>query len=157
MQDPNCSVAIATSGDNGGLRHDCALLAGDSGGPIVRNGTRSVIALGAGHTSGLGQRPCVLNGGSVDGMAGSRWVRPCVNLAVPLSWAVIDRIRNAAVAVAFQRELPRFGYDAGPIGVIEDPRLASTIGRIQRELGWTVTGEPSCALLKFLQLARSTT
>lgn len=155
MQDPRCSVGGAgLTVEGGGWRHDCALLPGDSGGPIVRSGTRTVIALGAGYSAHLGQRTCPLDGGSADGIAGSRWASPCVNLAVPLSWPVIDRIRNASAAVALQRELPRFGIDAGPLGFIDDPRLTAAIKRVQRELGWTAIGEPSRTLLKFLQLAR---
>ena len=42
MIDPACSVRVAPAwGGNRSWRHDCALAAGDSGGPIIRRGTRS--------------------------------------------------------------------------------------------------------------------
>ncbi len=126
--------------------------AGDSGGPIVRRGTLALVALGGSLRTDPGD-PLCLTGGLQDGGAPlSRWSERCANLAVPLSWDIIDRVESAYCATRVQRALIQLGYDAGPIGTIDAPRFAAAIRQAQRDMGWAVTGEPSGALGKILWL-----
>jgi hypothetical protein len=144
--DPSCAIdPDGATIRSGGWLHDCVLLEGDSGGPIIKRGTLTVVALGNSYLAGLN---CAAGGG----VPLSRWDRRCANVAVPLSWGIIDRIRAAACSVDAQRILGRLGYDAGPLGAIDEPRAAAAIRQAQRDMGWSVTGEASDGFLKVLQL-----
>lgn len=144
--DPSCAIdPDGTMIRSGGWLHDCVLLEGDSGGPIVKRGTMTIVALGNSYLAGLN---CPTGGHAPL----SRWDRRCANVAVPLSWDIIDRIRAASDAVDTQRALSRLGYETGPLGAIDEPRAAAAIRQAQHDMRWPVTGEPSCSFLKVLQL-----
>lgn len=147
--DPDCSVrAGSPSIRKGAWPHDCALRAGDSGGPIVRRGTISLVALGSSFFAAPGEPSCAVDGDAV----GSGWNERCANLAVPLTWEVIERVRAAEIASGVQRALIRLGYDAGPLGAVDEPRARDAIGEFQRAMRLAVTGEPSDSLWKILLL-----
>lgn len=102
MADPACSVQVAPSpGGNRGWRHDCALEPGDSGGPIIRRGTLTLVALGMGSVGEPGGCPGAR--GRFGGAPLARWTMGCANLAVPLTRDIIDLVEAAYVAVAVQR------------------------------------------------------
>jgi len=150
MIDPVCSLQVAPPpGGNRGWRHDCALDAGDSGGPILWRGTLTLVALGMGSVADPGG--CPSGRGRLGGPL-ARWTMGCANLAVPLTRDIIERVEAAHVAVAVQRALDELGYDAGALGAIDDPRASAAIRQVQREMGWAVTGEPGHPLLKILLL-----
>lgn len=153
MLDPRCE---AHADDMGGQAwvHDCALLPGDSGGPIFRKGTLTVVALASGYRTRSFERDCqAIDPGSSDVPLLS-WGLGCANIAVPISDAMRDRICQAATAVGVQHQLSELGYDVGPIGAIETPVLADAVRRAERDLGWPVTGTPTPGLLKNMLLLR---
>ena len=76
----------------------------------------------------------------------------CANLAVPLVREIIDRVEAAHIATAVQRMLNALGYDAGPLGAIHEPRASAAIRKIQRQMAWPVTGEPTHSRWKILRL-----
>jgi hypothetical protein len=153
MVDPACSVHADRSAIAGkAWLHDCALAAGDSGGPIVKRGTLALVALGGSLLTDPGDPSCPTGGLQDGGAPLSRWSERCANLAVPLSWDIIDRVESAYCATRVQRALNQLGYDAGPLGAIDEPRAAEAIRQAQRDMGWAVTGEPSGALWKILWL-----
>jgi hypothetical protein len=152
MMDPACSVHAGRTGSGGaGWRHDCALEAGDSGGPIVRRGTISMVALSAGAASDPHDPRC---GSRVRhrGAPLAHWSARCANVAVPLTGGIIARVEAARIAVGVQRVLIASGYDAGPLGAVDEPRAAAAIQQAQRDMRWPVTGEPTDALRKVLWL-----
>jgi hypothetical protein len=152
MLDPACAVRADPSPiRKGAWLHDCALMEGDSGGPIVKRGTLTAVALGGGFRAELGYSPCASGKGS----ALSRWDNRCANGAVPLTGEIIDRVYAAKAASEVQRALDRLGYGAGPLGAVDDPRAAAAIRQFQRNMKLPVTGEPSCALAKILALLLS--
>lgn len=151
MADPACTLVERTAG-TGVWLHDCTVLAGDSGGPLLQRGTLTVVALSSGAGGGEGGQPCPSAAWTGRSEALRLWTRGCANRAVPLSWPVIDRIRAAAIAVAVQRQLLARGLDAGPLGAIEDPRLAAAIAAFEQAMGLPVSGRPTCALQTILEL-----
>src|SRR5262245_28576842 len=152
MLDPACSLRADHSPlRRGAWLHDCALMKGDSGGPIVKRGTLTAVALGGGFRAELGYAPCASGkGGPV-----FRLDNRCANGAVPLTWDIIDRISAARAASQVQRALNRSGYDAGPLGAVDDPRATAAITQFQRDMKLPVTGKPSDALAKILALKLS--
>ena len=77
----------------------------------------------------------------------ARWNVRCTNVAVPLTRDVVERVGAAQIAVGVQRALIALGYDAGPLGVIDQPRAIAAIEQVQRDMGWPVTGKPTpCSL-----------
>lgn len=153
MMDPTCSVAaIRSRGGHRSWRHDCALEAGDSGGPIFKLDTRTLVALGAGVASDPAEPRCADGSMRIDGASLAVWSTRCANLAVPLTRNIIDRVAAARLAVGVQRALTALGYDAGPLGAVDDPQAITAIRQVQREMGWPATGEPTDALRKVLVL-----
>ena len=153
MVDPACSVHAYRSAIGGkAWLHDCALSAGDSGGPIVKRGTLALVALGGSTLTDPGDPLCPTGDSQDSGAPLPRWSQRCTNVAVPLSWDIIDRVESAYCATGVQRALNQLGYDAGPLGAIDEPRAAAAIKHAQRDMGWAVTGESSGSLLKILQL-----
>jgi hypothetical protein len=152
MEDPACAARANPAAGSKGWLHDCALLPGDSGGPIFRGGTLSVVALASGYRAISGERGCIPAAAGAADDPVLAWGGSCANIAVPLSSAMRGRICNAAVAVGLQRALARFGYDVGPIGAIEAPQLAEAIRQVERQLGWAQTGVPTDMLHKVLML-----
>ena len=151
MVDPVCSVQVAPArGGNRSWRHDCALAPGDSGGPMIRRGTLTAVGLGAGSIASPAGCPARARR-SRTRLSPNR-TTDCANVAVPLTRAVIDRVEAARVAAGVQRALIALGYDAGPLGAIDDPRASAAIRQAQRAIGSTVTGEPSHGLWKILIL-----
>ncbi len=147
MIDPGCAVrSDRSAAASGAWLHDCALLAGDSGAPILKRGTRTVVALGSGFVGDPSNPLCVVG----DSALIFGWNDHCANLAVPLRWDIIERIRNAEVASGVQRTLNALGYDAGPLGVIDAPRAAAAIKEAQRDMGLPISSEPSHSLWKVL-------
>jgi len=145
MMDPVCSAHAGRSAMVPGIwLHDCALMGGDSGGPIVKRGTTTLVALGSGFRAASAHEDCHRAGPD------SRPDYGCANFAVPLSRQVLDRVEAARIATSVQRALNRLGYDAGPLGAIDDPRLARAIADYQRGIGVSVTGEPSDLLATML-------
>jgi hypothetical protein len=153
MIDPSCSVHVdKTRADV--WRHDCALLPGDSGGPILKRGTLTMNALASSFMSD--SKECLRRGTTVGDVVPD-WHDTCANIAVPLSSAVLDLVEAAHVAVGTQRLLERLGYDAGPLGAIDDERATDAVRRVQHDMGWSVTGVPTDALRKILILQLPTT
>lgn len=147
MIDPVCSVhATGTAITDGPWLHDCALLGGDSGGPIFQRGTTTLVALGEGVSDRPGNDDC-----RPDSPLQS-WSRACANFAVPLTSAIIDRIREAETISGVQMSLTILGYDAGPFAALEDARISSAVAAFERDYGLAVTGRPSYGLLKLLKL-----
>lgn len=52
--DPACSLQIGQNSHWGVWLHDCALMPGDSGGPILKQGTLAAVAIGASFFGGPG-------------------------------------------------------------------------------------------------------
>lgn len=153
MIEPGCSVhAVGTAIADGPWLHDCALLGGDSGGPIIQRGTTNLVALGEGVSDSSGTDECQAAAESPAGSPLSHWDTGCANFAVPLTWPIIDRIREAEVTSGVQVSLTILGYDAGPFGALEDPRIPTAIAAFERDFGLAVTGRPSYGLLKLLRL-----
>jgi len=148
MADPVCSVhADRTVTGAESWLHDCALESGDSGGPIIRRETLALVALGS---SALGDPRCP--GAHDRGAPLARLSSRCANVAVPITGEIIDRVRAAEIAVGVQRALIVLGYDAGPLGAIDEPRATAAIRQAERDMGWAVTGQPTHALWKILLL-----
>lgn len=145
MTDPRCAArpdAEAGPGKGGqGWLHDCAVMAGDSGGPIFRAGTLNVVALSSAYRAGSAGRACL----SADPGQARDWLPDwdggCANIAVPVTTAMRERIWDAMVALAAQWALTQLGYDAGPPGWIESPKLASAIRQAERDTGWKLNGK----------------
>jgi Putative peptidoglycan binding domain len=157
MVDPACSVnADRPRSGNKRWLHDCALEAGDSGGPIIQRATSAVVALSASIVADPSDPNCRTSGVRDRGAALSHFNVHCANAAVPLLPDIIDRIEAARVATGVQRALTELGYDAGPLGAIDGPRAIAAIKQAQRDMGWPVTGEPTDALRKILWLTLAT-
>jgi hypothetical protein len=152
MADPTCAARAALATDGKGWLHDCALLPGDSGGPIFRGGTLTVVALASGYRAISGDRDCLAADPGAADDPFLAWGRGCANVAVPMTLAIRDQLCAADIAVGVQHALTELGYDAGPIGVIESPHAKAAIRQVEREMGWAVTGEPTDILNKVLQL-----
>jgi hypothetical protein len=153
MIDPTCSVhAVGTAITDGPWLHDCALLGGDSGGPIIQRGTTNLVALGEGVSNSFGSDECQSASQPPTALPLQHGSADCANFAVPLSWTIIDRIREAEIISGVQLSLIILGYDAGPFGALEDPRISSAIATFERDYGLAVTGRPSYGLLKLLKL-----
>ena len=151
MMDPTCSVhADRTAIGAKGLLHDCALEAGDSGGPIIKRGTVALVALSASVVTDPGDPQCPIGGARYRGAPLARLSVRCANVAVHITRGIIDRVQAAGIAVGVQRALIDLGYDAGPLGAIDEPCAMAAIRQAQRDMGWAVTGEPTAALWKIL-------
>jgi Putative peptidoglycan binding domain len=150
MADPTCAARADPTAVTKGWLHDCAALAGDSGGPIFRAGTLTVVALASGHRAQSSGRAC-LSAGSTDEWFAS-WGSGCANVAVPVSSVMRARLWEAGAAFGIQSMLAKLGYSVGPIGTIGAPQTVAAIRQVQREMGWSETGEPSEGLYKVLQL-----
>jgi hypothetical protein len=157
MVDPTCTVhAGRGASGNQAWRHDCALEAGDSGGPIVRRDTLAIVALGAGIVSDPGDPQCPAGGVRHRGAPLTHFNVRCANVAVPLTRDIIARVEAARIAVGVQRALIALSYDAGPLGAIDEPRAVAAIRQAQADMGWPVTGEATDALRKILWLRIAT-
>jgi hypothetical protein len=153
MMDPACSVHVNRSAKGSrSWRHDCALEAGDSGGPIVIRDTLTMVALGAGIVSDPGDPHCPAGGLRHGDTALTRFNVGCANVAVPLTRDIIARVEAARIAVGVQRALIALGYDAGPLGEIDEPRAIPALKQAQADMGWPVTGKPTHALWGILWL-----
>jgi len=154
MTDPRCRVtADVSAAKPGAWSHDCVLLPGDSGGPIFKRNTENLVALGSSAVAKPGELSC-----SYTFFPGVRIRQEgktaCTNLAVPISIQTADRIRKAQIAMGVQRSLLKLGYDAGPVGAVEGPKLKAAIEQVQQLMGFSVTGEPTEALWSFLWMRR---
>ena len=153
MLDPACFVHAARSQTgNEAWLHDCALEAGDSGGPIIKRGTSALVALGASIVANPGDPGCPSGGLRYKGVPLAQLSIHCANVAVPLTRDTIERVQVAHIATAVQRMLNELGYDAGPLGAIDGPRAIAAIKEVQRDMAWPVTGEPTHSLWKILRL-----
>ncbi len=150
MADPACAARADPAAAGKGWLHDCATLAGDSGGPIFRAGTLTVVALASGYRAQTNGRACLSAAPGDEWFAS--WGSGCANVAVPVSSAMRERIWEAHAALGIQSMLARLGYSVGPIGTIGAPQTAAAIRQVEREMGWPETGEPSAGLYKVLQL-----
>jgi hypothetical protein len=54
-----------------------------------------------------------------------------------------------------QRRLLKLGYDAGPVGAAEGPKLKAAIEQVQRSIGFPVNGEPTASLWCLLWMQRN--
>lgn len=154
MSDPRCRIsANDSSAKSGAWSHDCVLLSGDSGGPIFKRGTATLVAIGSGAVAKPGELSC-----SFAFIPGVRLQHEgkseCVNLAVPLSPQTAEQIVQADVAAGVQRQLLKLGYDAGPVGAVEGYKFKLAIQQAQQSMGFPVTGEPSHALRGLLWMQR---
>jgi hypothetical protein len=152
MEDPACAARANPAAGSNGWLHDCALLPGDSGGPIFRGGTLSVVALASGYRAISGERGCIPAAADAADDPVLAWGGNCANVAVPMSTAIRDRIDAADLAVGVQWELSQLGYDVGPLGTIEAPQLAEAVRQVERRLGWPETGKPTWAFDKILMV-----
>ncbi len=130
MADPACAARADPAAAAKGWLHDCAALAGDSGGPIFRAGTLIVVALASGYRAQSDGRACL---SASPGF--SSWGTGCANVAVPVSSQMRDRIWDAYNAVSAQGLLTKLGYNAGPLGDIESPQLQAAAAQAQRDVG----------------------
>ena len=151
MVDPGCVARADPAADRKAWLHDCALLPGDSGGPIFRGGTLTVVALGSGYRAQSTSGACLAAPGAKNDPLRA-WGRGCDNVAVPISTAIREKLWVAGTAVGVQRLLTGLGRDAGPLGAIETPQAKAAFRQIQREMGWPATGEPTHGQHKFLTL-----
>jgi len=133
MADPACAARADTVESAKRWLHDCAALAGDSGGPIFHAGTVTVVALASGYRAQSNGRPCLSVGAGDEWFAS--WGSGCANIAVPVSSAMRERIWHANEAVSVQGLLNKLGYDAGPLGSIVSPQLQAAIEQAQRDIG----------------------
>jgi hypothetical protein len=133
MADPACAARADPAKAAKGWLHDCAALAGDSGGPIFRAGTPVVVAVTSSTRAQANGRACL----SADPDAGLflEWGSGCANVAVPVSSAMRARLWDASVTVGVQGLLNKVGYDAGPRGAIESPQLEAAIAQAKRDVG----------------------
>jgi hypothetical protein len=150
MADPACTARADPTVAIKGWLHDCAALAGDSGGPIFRAGTLTVVALSSGYRAQSNGRACLSAGAGAEWFAS--WGSGCANVAVPVSSTMRERTWEARAALGIQSMLAKLGYGVGPIGTIDTPQTVAAIRQVQREMGWPETGEPSDGLHKVLQL-----
>jgi hypothetical protein len=151
--DPVCAMTVdRTRGGRTSWLHDCALEAGDSGGPIIRRGTSTMVALGASVRTDPTEPQCPTGGVRYRGEPLAHWNVGCANVAVPLTRDVVERVWAAQIAVGVQRALLALGYEAGPLGATDEPRALAAVKQVQRDMGWPVTGEPTDALRKILWL-----
>lgn len=155
MVDPRCNLRGDDSAAKpGAWSHDCVLLPGDSGGPIFKRNTMTLVALGSGAVAKPGELSC-----SYSFIPGVRirheGATDCMNLAVPITPDVLDRVIYAETATSVQRSLLQLGYDAGTLGVIDGPKAKAAIEQAQRDMGFHVTGEPTAALWKILVMRSS--
>jgi hypothetical protein len=150
MRDPRCRIRADDSPTTpGAWPHDCILLPGDSGGPVLKGNTLTLVALGSGIVARPGDLSCSY--AVVPGVRVRHDGKPeCVNLAVPILPQITDRIAKAEAAIGVQRCLQYLGFDVGPLGLVDGPKLKAAIEQTQRSLGLPVTGEPSHALHKIL-------
>jgi V8-like Glu-specific endopeptidase len=133
MADPACTASAERADDAKAWLHDCATLAGDSGGPIFHAGTLTVVALASGTRAQAAGRSCL---SVVPGDAWfASWGSSCANVAVPVTSAMRERIRDASMTVGVQSLLTKVGYDAGPLGDIDSPRLQAAIAQAKRDIG----------------------
>jgi len=132
MADPACAARADPTATKGWL-HDCAALAGDSGGPIFHAGTLVVVAVTTSYRAQSNGRPCLSASPGDEWFP--RWGSGCANVAVPVSSEMRARIRDGYNAVSMQGLLTQLGYDAGPLGNIEAPRLQAAIEQAKRDVG----------------------
>jgi len=151
MMDPRCAIEIDPSVQAGAWQHDCVLLLGDSGGPLFVRDTKSLVALGSSAVARPGEPIC---GADTSGATAIRrdGTVACANLAVPLSREIIARVRDAEIACGVQRVLLQLGYDAGPLGSVDEPKARAAIEQFQRSVGLDVTGEATDSLWMILLL-----
>jgi hypothetical protein len=151
LVDPNCALhPVELAYKRGGVFHDCTVLVGDSGGPIVRNGSLSVIAIASGFRVDMTQPSC--SNASQPTSALARWESNCTNLAVPVTIDMIEKIRIARLAVWLQLALKEMGYDTGRFGAIEDEQFKMAVVDSQRHLGLPTDGKLTYALCAMLSM-----
>jgi hypothetical protein len=148
MTDPQCAARPEAESeprsdaeptrDAKGWLHDCVALAGDSGGPIFHSGNLTVVALASAYRAGASGRACL---SARPGLA-SDWLQGCANVAVPVTSHMRERICDAGTAVGVQKALWRLGYDAGPLGAIDSPKLQSAFRQAVRDLGGSEAALP---------------
>ena len=140
MVDPACAARAGAAKDVPGWLHDCATLSGDSGGPIFHAGTLTVVAMTSGYRAQSNGRACL---SVVHGDAWfPSWGSGCANVAVPVSSAMREAIWDAMVKLGLQYMLSRAGYDTGPLGHIESPKLQAAVEQAQHDLGWRLSEKP---------------
>jgi hypothetical protein len=133
MADPACAARRDPAEAAKGWLHDCATLAGDSGGPIFRAGTLTVVALASGYRAQSEGRVCLSAAPGDEWFA--TWGSGCANVAVPVSTAMRERILEAYNALGVQGLLTKLGYQAGPLGDIDSPQLQAAIAQAKRDVG----------------------
>jgi hypothetical protein len=133
MADPACAARRDPAEAAKGWLHDCAALAGDSGGPIFHAGTLTVVALASGYRAQSDGRACLSAGTGDEWFA--NWGSGCANIAVPVSSAMRERLWDAYVTVSVQALLSKVGYDAGPLGAIDSPQLQAAVRQAQHDIG----------------------
>ena len=154
MSDPRCRISASDStAKSGAWSHDCVLLPGDSGGPIFKRNTQTIVAIGSGAVAKQGEISC-----SYAFLPGIRLQHEgksaCANLAVPISARTSEQIFKADIAAGVQRQLLKLGYDAGPVGAVEGSKFKLAVEQAQRSMGAPITGEPTHALWALLWLQR---
>jgi hypothetical protein len=141
MADPLCAARADPADGAKAWLHDCATLAGDSGGPVFRNGSLNVIAMASAYRAEGSGRRCL----SARPEAALDWLGPssgCANIAVPVTDAMRERIWDAAAKVGLQDVLSRAGYDTGPLGHIDSPQLQAATEQAGRDLHCQVSDKP---------------
>jgi hypothetical protein len=149
MVDANCSIRMDGKNRNGStMLHDCAALLGDSGSPIMRRGTGRVVAMVSSFHADWSSSRCR----SPTGFVREQWTSECTNVAVPFDAGLIDRIEAVREAILVQNQLLNLGYDAGPLGEIEAPRLVRAIKQFQVDSGLAPNGAIDANLCKRLKM-----
>jgi hypothetical protein len=154
-RDPRCRVsADGSAAYPGAWSHDCVLLPGDSGGPIFKRDTMTLVAIGSGAVAKPGELRCsYMFAPGVN--IWHKGKKECTNLAVPLSPETAEQISKADTAAGVQRQLLKLGYDAGPVGAVQGSKFKAAIEQAERSMGFPVTGEPTCGLAVTLRMQRT--
>jgi hypothetical protein len=149
MVDSNCSIrADGNNRDGSSMLHDCAAMPGDSGSPIVRRGTGRVVGMVSSFHADWDPSRCR----SPSGFLREHWTSQCTNVAVPFDAGLIDRIEAVRKAILVQNQLLNLGYDAGPLGEIEAPRLVRAIKQFQVDSGIAPNGAIDANLCEILKM-----
>jgi hypothetical protein len=147
MEDPDCRMSSNDeTARRKGLGHDCVMLAGDSGSPILKKGTRKVVAIGSGYLGGSRQKCIIGTSGTM-----TSFISSCSNMAVGVSDEMIRKIVDASDAVSLQRLLAINGYQSGRPGDIQGAALQEAVAQVSLDLSLPA-GLPHCTVEKLVRL-----
>lgn len=147
MIDADCTVRKHTDAlGRPIILHDCAANPGDSGSPIVRQGTGRVVGIISSVHAEFESGSCKATGDTVL----EEWNTQCTNIAVLFEAPLVDRVETAREIIRVQHQLLGLGYDAGPLGVLDHPQLHAAVIKFQRDSGIRPTGKIDSVLCSYL-------